>query len=128
MVKVAVRALINLVSRRSCTEEAILGITVIDGEHKLLVLPRNGTIEVLHLHVILVLDGREHKLQLVVTTGPEGAEDVIIHFKTHDVVHVDFKHGIILVIAQSEFVGHLVGQEERLVTGRLVTHRIGGRT
>ena len=56
----------------------------------------------------------------------QGAKNVIIHVQTHDVVHVDFIHCIVLVITQSKFVSHLVGQVERMITGRLVTHRVGG--
>ena len=125
VVVVAVTAFVGLISRRSSTIVVVLvGITVVDDKAELFACVGDGTVEVFHRDESVVLCYGEHVLQFGVASCPVHSVEVACHFHVHDVVEVDFVGSVILVVGESQFIGHFVGQEQGLVTCLAVTHGV----
>ena len=101
-------------------------IAGVDGEGPATGAPDDGTVEPLTGHEAVVLPGAEHIAQVAVANLPPKSEHVGAGIYIEQVVEVDLIHCLILCCCQSELVGHLVCQEERLVACGVVRHCCGG--
>ena len=107
-------------------EVITMRIAQIDAEVPVACLPVEGTVEITGCHEGIPLPVVENITQVQVTALPVGAEHVGSPSNSHQVVEVDLVGGLILLVCQVQFVGHLVGQEQSLVAGLFVTHGVGG--
>ena len=111
---------------RTMVEHPSDTIAGVDGEGPATSAPDDGTVEPLTGHEAVVLPGAEHIAQVAVANLPPEAEHVGAGIYVEQVVEVDLIHCLILCCCQSELVGHLVCQEERLVACGVVRHCCGG--
>ena len=101
-------------------------VAAVDGEGHACVGPDDGTVEPLTGHEAVVLPGAEHIAQVAITNLPPKAKHVGAGIYVEQVIEIDLIHCLILCRCQSEFVGHLVCQEEGLVACGVVRHCCGG--
>ena len=108
---------------RSSEEEVVtMGVAGIDAEVPVTSLPVEGTVEVGSCHKGVPLPRIEDIAQVEVAALPVDAKDVVDAGHSHQVVEVNLVGGLVLCISQIQLVSHLIGQEQRLVTGLLVAH------
>ena len=106
-------------------EVVAMGIAGVDAEVPVAGLPVERAIEVTGCEEGVPLPVEQDVTQVEVTALPIGAEHVSAAGHTHQIVEVDLIRGLILLVRQVEFVGHLVCQEQGLVAGLLETHGAG---
>lgn len=102
------------------------GVAVADGEAPRAVIPCERAIEIRSHLIALVLEGREHILQVDITPLPIDAVESAVAVDAVKIVEIDFIHRLILFEAQSEFVGHLIAEEEGFGACLRVWERCGG--
>ena len=107
-------------------EHPSYSVAGVDGERPATSAPDDGTVEPLTGHDAVVLPGAEHIAQVAVANFPPKTEHVGAGIYVEQVVEIDLIHCLILCCCQSELVGHLVCQEERLVACGVVRHCCGG--
>jgi len=102
------------VSLRTRTIEVVaISIAVVDAEVPSACRPVHGTIEVLCHLIAVVLPAVEHVAQTSIAERPAVSEDIVT-VKSGDIVEIDFIHGLVLLVVQTELISHLVGQEQGL--------------
>ena len=106
-------------------EISAMGIPYIDGETPKAIPPYQRAIEIAGGHISVVLPTQQDIAQVQIALCPTPAIEVIIAVDAHQVVQVDFVGGLVLVIGEIEFIGHLVGQEQRVFPCLLVAHGVG---
>lgn len=102
------------------------GIAVADDEAPRPIVPSERAIEIRGHLIALVLEGREHILQVGVAPLPIDAVESATAVDAVEIVEIDFIHRLILFEAQSEFVGHLIAEEEGFGACLRVWERCGG--
>ena len=112
---VAVRAWHGVVHLRA------VGVARVHLEHHA-VAPFGRRVEVVGLVELAVLHGREHEVDVVVAAAEVRALDVLRRVYRHEVVEVDFVHGVILRLVKPQLVGHLVGEEQCFLAGLVIAH------
>lgn len=88
------------------------GVAVADDESPRTTVPCQRAVEIRSHLIALVLEGSEHILQVDVAALPVDAIDGVAAVDAVEIVEIDFIHSFVLFQAQSEFVCHLVAQEE----------------
>ena len=111
--------------RESEVEIVAVRIAGIDGEVPVASVPIQRAVEVVGCQEGFPLPVEEDIAQVEVTALPVGAEDIAAACHSHQVVEIDFIRGLILLVGEVELIGHLIGQEQSLVAGLLVTHCVG---
>ena len=111
---------------RTMVEHPSDTVAGVDGEGPATGAPNDGTVEPLTGHEAVVLPGAEHIAQVAVANFPPKTEHVGAGIYVEQVIEIDLIHCLILCCCQSELVGHLVCQEERLVACGVVRHCCGG--
>lgn len=108
------------------TEVEIVAVRVagIDTEVPVACVPVERTIEVGGCDESIPLPVEEDITQVEIATLPVGSEHIVTPGNTHQIVKVDLVGGLVLLVCQIQLIGHLVGQEQSLVAGLLVTHCI----
>ena len=99
----------------SLVEDVSVGIAAVDAEAPRAGFPRERTIEVVQRHILFVLPGVQHVLQVGVATVPPDAEHIVASVHAHQVVEVNLIHGVVLRIGEIQFVCHLIAEEEGFV-------------
>ena len=112
---VAVRAWHGVVHLRA------VGVARVHLEHHA-VAPFGRRVEVVGLVELAVLHRREHEVDVVVAAAKVRALDVLRRVYRHEVVEVDFVHGVILRLVKPQLVGHLVGEEQCFLAGLVIAH------
>ena len=98
-----------------------VGVAAVDFEHHP-VVPLHRGVEVVGLVELAVLHWREHEVDVVVAAVEVGALYVLRRRDVCQVVEVDFIHGVMLRLVQSQLVCHLVREEQGLAAGLGVAH------
>ena len=111
--------------RISEVEIITVRVAEIDAEVPVASLPVQRAVEIGCCHKGVPLPVVEDIAHVEVTTLPVGAEHVCAPSDTHEVVEVDLVRSLILLFGQIQLVRHLVGEEQGLVTGLLITHCFG---
>ena len=112
----------NVEVRTSEVEVVTMRIAGIDAEVPIASAPVERTVEIGGGAESFPLPGVEDVLQVDVATVPVGAEHVVTAGYTHQIVEVNLIGCLVLCISKIKLVGHLVGQEQRLVASLFVTH------
>ena len=116
---------IGIVEVRTAEIEVVtIRIAGVDTEVPVTSFPVKRTIEIGSSDKSIPLPVEEYIAQVQVAALPVGSEHISTARDSHQVVEVDFVACLILLICQIQLVGHLVGQEQCLVTGLLIAHGI----
>ena len=97
-------------------------IARIDAEVPVPAVPVKRAIEIGCVDIGTVLPVEKHIAQVEIALTPIDTIEIIIRVDTHQVIEVDLVGSLILRIREIEFVSHLVGQEQSLLTCLLITH------
>ena len=108
-------------------EEVAVGIAGVDAEVPIASLPVEWTIEICGCQIGLILPIEQDITQVEVALCPICTIEVGLCVHAHQVVEVHLEGGLILLLGEVQFIGHLIGKEQRLLTGLLITHGIDGR-
>ena len=103
-------------------EVVAVGIAGINGEVPEAVRPIKWAEEVGRCTEGLPLPVEQYVAQIQVAALPIHAIHIITARHTHQVIEIDFVGCLILLICQVQLIGHLICQEESLVTCLLVAH------
>ena len=106
-------------------EVVTVGIAGIDAEVPVAGFPVEGTIEVGSCHEGVVLPVEQDVAQVKVALCPIDAIQVVDGVDAHQVVKVHLVGGLVLLLGEVQLVCHLVGEEQCLLAGLLVTHCVG---
>ena len=101
-----------------------MGITGVDSEAPIAVVPIKGTVEIVGCTVVSVLPVKQNITQIEVATGPICAIKVAIVIDAHQIVEVDFVGSLILFVGEVQFIRHLIREEKGLSAGLFITHCI----
>jgi len=112
--------------RTSEVEVVAMRIAGIDAEVPVAGLPVEGAIEIGGCQEGVPLPVEKNITQVKVTTLPVNTEYIVATSHTHQIVEIDLIASLVLLVGEVELIGHLIGQEQSLVTGLLETHG-GGR-
>jgi hypothetical protein len=112
--------------RTSEVEVITMRIAGVDAEVPVASLPIKGTVEIAGCNKGIPLPVEEDITQIEVATLPVDAKHIGATCHTHQIVEVDLVTSLVLLVAEVELIGHLIGQEQSLVAGLLETHG-GGR-
>jgi hypothetical protein len=85
-----------------------IGIDAVNPELPTAFMPSQRTIEILHPHEVLVLQGRQHPLYLKVAVFPQIAVQVVLRSDQHEIIEVDLIDRLVLRRREVQLVGHLV--------------------
>ena len=107
-------------------EVVTMWIAGVDAEMPVASLPVQWAIEISGCQVGLILPVEQYVTQVEVALCPIHTIKVCLGVYAHQVVEVNFVCCLILLFGKIELIGHLVGQEQGLLTGLLITHCIGG--
>jgi len=103
-------------------EVVAVRIAQIDSEVPVAVAPVEWAIEVGGIDEGLPLPVEQHIAHVQIAALPVGAVHIVVAGHPHQIVEVDLVGGLILLVGEVQLVGHLVGQEQGLVSGLLVAH------
>ena len=106
-------------------EVVTVGIAGIDAEVPVAGFPVEGAIEVGSCHEGVVLPVEQDVAQVKVALCPIDAIQVVDGVDAHQVVKVHLVGGLVLLLGEVQLVCHLVGEEQCLLAGLLVTHCVG---
>ena len=106
-------------------EVVTVGVAGIDAEVPVAGFPVEGAIEVGGCYIGVVLPVEQDVTQVKVALCPVYAIQVVNGIDTHQVVKVHLKGGLVLLLGEVQLVCHLVGEEQCLLAGLLVTHCAG---
>ena len=110
--------------RTSEVEVVTVRIAGIDAEVPVACLPVERTIEIGGCDIGLPLPVVKDITQIEVTALPIGAEHISAACHSHQIVKVNLIGSLVLLVCEVQLVGHLIRQEQSLVTGLLETHCI----
>ena len=106
-------------------EVVTVRVAGIDAEVPVAGFPVEGTIEVGSCHEGVVLPVEQDVAQVKVALCPIDAIQVVDGIDAHQVVKVHLVGGLVLLLGEVQLVCHLVGEEQCLLAGLLVTHCVG---
>ena len=116
-----------VVDSRTVVEEIALGVAVSNDEaERVAAHPGHRTIEIGYAGVEFPLPEAKHVAQVCITTHPIDAVEVGDVVDPQEVVEVDLVDGLVLRDAESELIGHLVGEEEGFLASLGEAHCCGG--
>lgn len=122
-----VSAAIVGVGVRAIHEEVVpVSIARIDEEREVVSAPPYRAIEVAGHHVLVVLPGREHITEIHIATIPVDTVQVGKSSYAIEVVKIDFIYCGILLCVKTQFIGHLIAEEQCFITSLCVCHCGGG--
>ena len=108
--------------RTSEVEVVAVGIAGIDAEVPVAAVPVARAIEIRGCQVGVVLPVEQDVTQVEIALCPVNTVEVGLRVDAHQVVEVDLVGSLILLLGEVQFVCHLVGEEQSLLAGLLVTH------
>ena len=111
--------------RTSEVEVVTMGIACINAKVPEACIPVERTVEIGGIQVELVLPVQKDIAQVEVTALPIDSVEIVLGINAHEVVKVYLVGCFILLFREVELVGHLVGEEQSLLTGLLVAHGVG---
>ena len=111
--------------RPSEVEIVAVRIACIDSEVPVACIPVEWTVEIGGGAEGTVLPVEENVAKVEVAVCPIGTIEVIVGVDTHQVVQVHLIGSLVLLLREIQFIGHLVGKEQRLLACLLVAHGIG---
>ena len=97
-------------------------IACVDAEVPIPTIPVKRAIEIGCVDIGTILPVKQHIAQVEIALAPIDTIKIIIRIDAHQIIQVDLVGSLILRIRQVEFVSHLVGQEQSLLTCLLITH------
>ena len=97
-------------------------IAGIDAEVPVSSVPIERAIEIGGCQIGFVLPLEQDIAKVEVALCPVDSVEVCLGIDTHQVVEVDLVCGLVLLLGEVEFIGHLVSKEQSLLAGLLVTH------
>ena len=106
----------------SKVEVGAVRIAGIDGEVPITSVPVKWTVEIACCTEGTILPVEQDIAQVKITTCPVFTIEVCLRLDTQEVVEVYFVGCFILIFGEVQLVSHLVGQEQSLLTGLLITH------
>ena len=116
-------ATIFYIKRRSSEEEVIaVRIACVDAEVPVACVPVERTKEVGCITERAILPREQYVAEVEAAALPVGAVEVVDGAHTHQVVEVYLVGCLILCISKIEFIRHLIGEEQCLLTCLLITH------
>ena len=80
------------------------------------------TVKVFRLQEAAVLPAGKNVSELICATVPVDPEDIGSTNEACKVVEIDFIDCLVLIICKIQLVGHLIGEEERLLAGSCGGH------
>ena len=108
--------------RKSEVEVVAVGVAGIDAEMPVASVPVERAIEIGGSQIGFILPVKKDITQVEVTLCPICSIEVCLRVDTHQIVEVDLVCGLVLLLGEVEFIGHLVSEEQGLLAGLLVTH------
>jgi hypothetical protein len=105
-------------------EIVTMWVTAIDAEVPVACFPVEWTIEICGCYIGIPLPVQQDVAEVQVPALPVCAENVSTTCHSHQIVEVYLVGSLILLICEVELIGHLVSQEQGLITSLLITHRI----
>lgn len=108
--------------RTAEVEVTAVRIACIDAEVPIARRPVERTVEIGSVKERPVLPVEQYVTQVEVAPCPVITVEVIGRGYSHEIVEVHLITSLILFLGQIQFVCHLVGQEQRLLTCLFVTH------
>lgn len=98
------------------------GVVSVDGEHEGSMIPSQRTDEIISCCKERELPVVEDMAKVGVAIGQVIAIDVASGRDAHEIVEVDFVAVVVLLVVEVELIGHLVGEEARLLASFVVVH------
>ena len=126
LVPIVSAAIVGVGMRATHVEVVPVSIARIDVEREVVSAPPYRAIEVTGHHIDVILPGREHITEIHVTTSPVYTVQVGKSSHAIEVVKIDFIYCCILLCVKTQFIGHLVAEEQSFVTSLCVCHCGGG--
>ena len=119
----AVTATILYVNGGTAKEEIVaIRVAGINAEMPIACVPVERTIEIGGVTESTILPRQQDVAEVEVATLPIETIQVVDGAHTHQVVEVYLVCCLILLVGEVKFIRHLVGEEQRLLTGLLITH------
>lgn len=94
--------------RTSEVEVITIGIACVDAKMPVACVPIDGAIEIIGSKISTILPVEQNITQVEITAFPVNTVYVVHIGQTHQVVQIDFVGGLILLVGQVQFIGHLV--------------------
>ena len=103
-------------------EVVAVWVAGIDAEMPVSSVPIERAIEIGGSQIGFILPLEQDIAQVKVALCPVDSVEVCLGVDAHQVVEVDLVCGLVLLLGEVEFIGHLVSKEQSLLAGLLVTH------
>ena len=106
-------------------EIAAMRIAGIDAEVPIAGAPVERTVEIGGFNKSPILPVEQNVAQVEVAVFPVDSVEVGLRVHTNQIVEVDFVCSLVLLFGEIQFIRHLVGEEQGLLTSLFVAHGVG---